>query len=136
MKNRAWIPILLGSVAVVVGLAILGHTFVESLRIQGIQAFVTSSVSLKEAVGFLAGFGTTFAALPDLISMLRRRSSLGMNPRMAAIMGAFQVLWIWYGLLIASDPVIIWNTIAVVINLLTVAAYFHFAMPPGQRAAR
>src|ERR1700739_1216547 len=80
----------------------------------------------SEIVGFLAGLGTTFAAVPDLIAMLRRRSSVGMNPRMAAIMGAFQVLWIYYGLLIASRPVIVWNVVAVLINFLSVGAYRHF----------
>jgi MtN3 and saliva related transmembrane protein len=45
--------------------------------------------------------------------MLRRRSSVGMSPRMGAIMGAFQILWVYYGLLIESRPVIIWNVIAV-----------------------
>ena len=75
----------------------------------------------------MAGFGTTFAAFPDLVVMLRRRSRRGMNPRMAAIMGAFQLLWIWYGLLISSLPVIIWNIIAVVINLLVVVVYVHYS---------
>jgi uncharacterized protein with PQ loop repeat len=50
----------------------------------------------------VAGFGTTFAALPDLVAMLRRRSTAGMNPRMAGIMGIFQILWVYYGLLILS----------------------------------
>jgi MtN3 and saliva related transmembrane protein len=45
---------------------------------------------------------------------------------MAAILGSFQVVWIYYGLLIASRPVVIWNVIAVVINSLSVGAYFHF----------
>src|SRR6201987_6012260 len=80
----------------------------------------------SEIVGFLAGFGTTFAALPDLIAMLRRRSTAGMNPRMVAIMAIFQVLWIYYGLLILSRPVIAWNVIAVLTNSLSVAAYFYF----------
>jgi len=81
---------------------------------------------ISEIVGFLAGFGTTFAAVPDLLAMLRRRSSEGMNPRMGAIMGAFQMLWIYYGLLIASRPVIIWNVIAVLINFVTVGAYAYY----------
>lgn len=81
----------------------------------------------SEVVGFLAGLGTTFAALPDLIAMLRRRSSKGMNPRMAAIMGAFQILWVYYGLLIVSRPVILWNIIAVATNFISVGAYFYFA---------
>jgi len=90
------------------------------------EKLIKPSVELSEIVGFLAGLGTTFAAFPDLLAMLRRRSSAGMNPRMGAIMGAFQILWIYYGLLIASRPVIIWNVIAVLINFLTVGAYAHF----------
>lgn len=81
----------------------------------------------SEIFGFLAGFGTTFAALPDLLSMLKRRSSAGMNPRMAAIMGVFQLLWVYYGLLIASRPVIAWNLLAIFINFVSVAAFRHFA---------
>jgi MtN3 and saliva related transmembrane protein len=64
----------------------------------------------------------------DLVAMFRHRSSVGINPRMAAIMGIFQILWIYYGLLIASRPVIVWNVIAVMvlINFLTVGAYLYF----------
>ena len=82
--------------------------------------------SRSEIFGFVAGMGTTFAGLPDLITMFRRRSSAGMNPRMAAILGIFQILWVYYGLLIASRPVIVWNIIAVTINLMSVGAYRHF----------
>ena len=89
----------------------------------------------SEILGFVAGFGTTFAAMPDLIAMLRRRSSAGMNPRMVTIMGVFQVLWVYYGLLIASRPVIVWNVIAVFINFLNVGAYFYFAQKEKRQAA-
>lgn len=82
---------------------------------------------LHEIIGFVAGFGTTFAAMPDLIAMLRRRSCGGMNPTMAAIMGTFQIVWVYYGILIESRPVIVWNLIAVAINGLMVGAYFYFA---------
>ena len=79
-----------------------------------------------QIIGFVAGFGTTFAALPDLIAMLKRRSSAGMNPRMAVITGTFQILWVVYGVLIGSTNIIMWNVIAVVTNYLTVGAYFYF----------
>lgn len=90
----------------------------------------------SEVVGFLAGFGTTFAAMPDLFAMLRRRSSAGMNPRMATIMGIFQILWVYYGLLIASRPVILWNVVAVLVNSLSVGAYFHFAKKESRKTSR
>ena len=88
----------------------------------------------SEILGFIAGLGTTFAAVPDLVAMLRRRSSAGMNPRMVAIMGVFQVLWVYYGLLIASRPVIAWNVIAVLINFLSVGAYLYFVRKEKMQA--
>ncbi|MGY8669258.1 SemiSWEET family transporter [Bradyrhizobium sp. UFLA05-109] len=83
-------------------------------------------MDLTQIVGFAAGFGTTFAALPDLIAMLKRRSSVGMTPRMAAIMGTFQILWVIYGASIGSRNIIMWNVIAVATNYLTVGAYMYF----------
>jgi MtN3 and saliva related transmembrane protein len=90
-------------------------------------------IERSELLGLVAGFGTTFAALPDLIAMLRRRSTAGMNPRMAAIMGLFQILWVFYGLLIGSRPVIIWNVIAILVNFISVGAYFYFASKERSR---
>jgi uncharacterized protein with PQ loop repeat len=106
----------------------LGLTTLTGCRHLGIdtERLFRPSVEISDIVGILAGLGTTFAAFPDLLAMLRRRSSEGMNPRMGAIMGTFQILWIYYGLLIASRPVIIWNVIAVLINFLTVGAYAYF----------
>ena len=95
---------------------------------------IRSDIDLPEIVGIIAGFGTTFAAFPDFLAMLKRRSSLGMNPRMGTIMGAFQILWVYYGLLIASRPVIIWNVIAVFINFLTVGAYAYFLRKEKERS--
>ena len=97
------------------------------VAIQDPQSLLLPSFKRPEVVGFVAGLGTTFAALPDLIAMLKRRSSKGMNPRMAAIMGAFQIVWVYYGLLIGSRPVILWNIIAVATNFFSVSAYFYFA---------
>ena len=90
----------------------------------------------SEVLGFVAGFGTTFASVPDLVAMLGRRSSAGMNPRMAAIMGLFQILWVYYGLLIASRPVVVWNVVAVLVNFLSVGAYFYFVRKERAQQAR
>jgi uncharacterized protein with PQ loop repeat len=90
------------------------------------QSLLIPRFHRSEIFGFLAGLGTTFAALPDLLAMLRRRSAAGINPRMAGITGVFQILWVYYGLLILSRPVIAWNLVAILINSLSVAAYIHF----------
>jgi len=99
----------------------------EGLVIQDTSSLLVPRFQRSEVLGFVAGFGTTFAAMPDLIKMFKRRSSKGMNPTMAGIMGVFQILWVYYGLLIASRPVIAWNVVAVMVNFLSVAAYVRFA---------
>jgi len=106
----------------------------ESLMLSGCAELTRNTKSIllpnfqrSDVFGFVAGLGTTFAVLPDLIAMLRRRSTEGMNPRMAAIIGCFQILWIYYGILIVSRPVVVWNLIGVCINFFTVFAYRHFA---------
>ena len=96
------------------------------LGIHDTQSLLIPRFKRSEVIGFVAGLGTTFAALPDLIGMLKRRSSKGMNPRMAAIMGVFQIVWVYYGLLILSRPVILWNIIAVATNFISVGAYFYY----------
>jgi MtN3 and saliva related transmembrane protein len=103
----------------------------QGLEIHDPVSLLSPTLHRSEVVGLVAGFGTTFAALPDLLAMLRRRSSAGMNPRMAGIMCVFQVAWVYYGLLIASRPVVLWNVVAIVINGLSVGAYLHFARKEG-----
>ena len=114
--NRGMIAVSLLSVIALVGCE--GPHDVKSLLVPRLMR--------SEVFGFVAGLGTTFAAMPDLVAMLKRRSSSGMNPRMAAITGAFQILWVYYGLLILSRPVIAWNVIAVLVNFLSVGAYVYF----------
>jgi len=121
-------------------LAVLFLSLGTLIGCQDLVPHDTSSLFLprfqrSEIFGFIAGLGTTFAAVPDLVAMLRRRSSVGMNPRMVAIMGVFQVLWVYYGLLIASRPVIAWNVIAVLINSLSVGAYLYFVRKEKMQAA-
>jgi len=108
----------------------------EGLIPHDTKSLLFPSLRRSEIVGVVAGFGTTFAAMPDLLAMLRRRSSAGMNPRMAAIMGVFQVLWVYYGLLILSRPVVLWNIIAVLVNSLSVGAYLFFAREEKRRQAK
>jgi MtN3 and saliva related transmembrane protein len=117
--NRATLAVFLPCIVVLCGC--------QDLVPYDTQSLLDPNVKRSEVLGLVAGFGTTFAAMPDLIAMLKRRSSAGMNPRMAAIMGLFQILWVYYGLLIASRPVIVWNIVSVLVNFLSVGAYFYFA---------
>jgi MtN3 and saliva related transmembrane protein len=117
-------------------LSVLTLSGCEDLVIRDTSSLLVPRFQRSEILGLVAGFGTTFAAVPDLIAMIKRRSSAGMNPRMAGIMGVFQIAWVYYGLLIVSRPVIIWNVIGVVINFLNVGAYLYFVRREKQQAIK
>ena len=116
--NRGTLGVLLLSVLTLSGC--------EDLVIRDTSSLLAPRFQRSEILGLVAGFGTTFAGVPDLLAMLKRRSSAGMNPRMAGIIGVFQIAWVYYGLLIVSRPVIVWNTIGVLINFVNVGAYLYF----------
>lgn len=117
-------------------LAVITLSGCEGLVPHDTASLLVPRFQRSEILGFVAGFGTTFAALPDLIGMFRRRSSAGMNLRMVAIMALFQMIWVYYGLLILSRPVIAWNLIAVLTNSVSVASYFYFARKEGARTRK
>lgn len=111
--------------ALLAGALVLGGC--ASIGIHDTESLFAPSFQRSEIVGFVAGFGTTFAAIPDLVKMIQRRSSQGINPTMASIMAVFQIAWIYYGLLTVSRPVIVWNVVGVATNSLTVWAYRRFS---------
>ena len=118
------------------GMSLIVLTGCDDLVPRDMSSLLVPHLQRSELVGLLAGFGTTFASLPDLISMLKRRSSAGMNPRMAAIMGVFQIIWVYYGLLIAMRPVVAWNLIAVLTNFFSVGAYLYFVRKEAKESQK
>ena len=129
ISRNAW------ALALLACLGLIALSGCEGLLAIDTRSLLSPKLMRSEVLGIVAGFGTTFAAIPDLVAMLKRRSIKGMNPTMAAIMGAFQILWIWYGLLIVSRPVVLWNVIAVLTNSFTVGAYLYFARRERRAAA-
>jgi MtN3 and saliva related transmembrane protein len=76
------------------------------------------------------------AAVVPAIAQMGGGSGGELQQKLAAVKqsGVFQILWVYYGLLIASRPVIAWNVIAVFINFLNVGAYLHFVRKEKRQA--
>ena len=84
--NRVTLGVLLLSVIMLYGCGDLAVRDTSSLLVPRFQR--------SEILGFVAVFGTIFATVPDLVAMLKRWPSAGINPRMVGIMGVFQLrLW-------------------------------------------
>jgi len=67
------------------------------------------------ALGFLAGFLTTVAFIPQLTRAIRSRSTKDLSLPMFLIFTAGVLLWLMYGMAIRSVPVIAANGVTLVL---------------------
>ena len=69
----------------------------------------------ETAIGFMAATLTTVAFIPQVIKVLHTRSARDVSVGMYALFTAGVALWLGYGLLIGSWPVIVANGITLVL---------------------
>lgn len=72
-------------------------------------------MNLIDAIGFLAGLLTTLAFLPQARLTWRQKSAQGVSCGMYAIFTSGVLLWLIYGVLIGSWPVIATNAVTLVL---------------------
>jgi MtN3 and saliva related transmembrane protein len=76
---------------------------------------MTASLDFVSLLGFLAGALTTIAFVPQLVRSWRSRSVKDMSLGMLTIFCTGVALWLIYGLLIHSWPVIVANVITLIL---------------------
>ena len=73
-------------------------------------------LNLREAVGYVAGFLATAAFLPQVAKTVRDRSVKDISLGMYVLFCAGVSLWLLYGFLISSWPVIISNFVTLILS--------------------
>lgn len=66
---------------------------------------------MLEAIGLLAGFLTTLSFLPQAFKIIQTKQTQSISLVMYSFFVAGVMLWIMYGFMIASIPLIIWNAL-------------------------
>jgi MtN3 and saliva related transmembrane protein len=69
------------------------------------------------ALGLVAGLLTTAGFVPQLVKGFRTKSMDDVSLVMPILLATGMALWLGYGVLIKSWPIIFWNAIALVLNL-------------------
>lgn len=87
---------------------------------------------LSTYVGFLAGLLTTAANVPQVWKTYRSRSGDGLSFRMLVILASGLALWIAYGALSRSMPIIVVNSAGLVLVLALIAMKLVFDPAPTQ----
>jgi len=83
-------------------------------------------MTVTDWIGFIAGLLTTIAFLPQAVLTWKTRSAQSVSLCMYVIFTSGVVLWLTYGILIGAWPVIIANSITLVLALFILAMKLRF----------
>jgi MtN3 and saliva related transmembrane protein len=83
-----------------------------------------------DILGYLAGLFTTAANVPQVITTYKKRSGEGLSFRMLAALATGLLLWIAYGFVVHSKPLMIFNAIALALVVSLVTMKFRFDRHP------
>ena len=88
------------------------------------------SFSLSGIVGFVAGALTTAANLPQVWKTYRDRSGEGLSFRMLLLLSVGLALWLVYGIITHSLPLIVTNGIGTCLILSLIVMKWKFDRSP------
>ena len=83
-------------------------------------------MDITEIVGFLAGIGTTIAFIPQVIQSLKTKSTKDISLIMYVIFCLGVFLWLIYGFLIGSFPVISANGATLILAIIVLVTKMRY----------
>lgn len=82
---------------------------------------------MTDAIGFLAGALTTIAFVPQALKMYTTKSGKDVSARMLLIFSAGLILWLTYGIMIESLPVILANVVTLILSGAIIALKIRYS---------
>lgn len=77
-------------------------------------------------IGFMAAIGTTTAFVPQVVQSLKTKSTRDINLGMYIVFSTGVFLWLLYGFLINSYPVILANLVTFILALVVLVAKIRY----------
>lgn len=74
-------------------------------------------MSTTTVVGFFAGFLTTISFFPQVVKTWKTRSASDLSLGMFSVFSVGVLFWLVYGFLIQEPPMIIWNSVTLILVL-------------------
>lgn len=84
---------------------------------------------LIDSIGLAAGLLTTTAFIPQVWKIYRTKSGKDISARMFSLFSAGIVLWLVYGVLLQSVPLILSNAVTLVLSLTIIGLKLRYREP-------
>jgi MtN3 and saliva related transmembrane protein len=86
--------------------------------------------ALIDGIGLIAGLLTTTAFIPQVWKIYRTKSGKDVSARMFSLLSAGIVLWLIYGILVRSVPLILTNAVTLALSLAIIALKIRYRQRP------
>ena len=83
-----------------------------------------------DTIGLAAGLLTTTAFIPQVLKIYRTKSGKDISARMFSLFSAGIVLWLIYGILLQSLPLILSNVVTLALSLTIIALKIRYRERP------
>ena len=83
-------------------------------------------MSLADYLGVFAGILTTFALVPQIIRIYKLKSAREISLLFNTSLLLGVIIWLIYGIVLALVPLIIWNSIGIILNGWLLFAKFRY----------
>ena len=84
------------------------------------------TLACSEILGLFAGLFTTFALVPQIMRVFKMKSAREISVIYNTTMLFGIILWLVYGIILGLVPIIIWNIIGALLNILLLLAKFKY----------
>jgi len=84
-------------------------------------------VGITDVIGLVAGLLTTTAFIPQVLKIYNTKSGTDISSRMISMFSIGLVLWLIYGIIIHSTPVIVANAFTLVLALAIVVLKIRYS---------
>ena len=82
---------------------------------------------MTDAIGLVAGLLTTMAFIPQVLKIYNTKSGKDISGRMISMFSIGLVLWLIYGIIIHSTPIIVANAFTLVLALAIIVLKIRYS---------
>ena len=86
-------------------------------------------IRFLDSIGLIAGTLTTAAFVPQVWKIYRTKSGKDVSARMFSMLSVGVVLWLVYGVLLQSLPLILTNAFTLFLSLIIIALKIRYSRP-------
>jgi MtN3 and saliva related transmembrane protein len=79
------------------------------------------------ALGLVAGLMTTIGFVPQIVKGYRSKSMSDVSLTMPILLAVGMLFWLFYGIWLDSLPLILWNAIALTLNIIIIVLILRYS---------